>query len=49
VQEEDEVTPIWAMARTASPVVTPDAQSSDVCAAQNEVAVRIAASRRPIT
>src|SRR6476661_2226125 len=41
-------TPIWAIASTASPSATPGGQSSDVLATQNDVAVRMTASNKPI-
>src|SRR5262249_11361154 len=41
-------TPIWAMARTASPAGTPGAQIAVVLATQKEVAVRITASSKPV-
>ena len=41
-------TPIWAIARTASPRSTPGAQSSDVLATQNDIAVRATARTGPI-
>ena len=41
-------TPIWAMASTARPSGTPGAQSSDVLATQNDVAVRMTARTNPI-
>src|SRR5262245_30170456 len=41
-------TPIWAMARTARPRGMPRAQSRDVLATQNDVAVRITDRTNPI-
>src|SRR6476661_10500821 len=40
--------PIWAMASTARPREMPGAQSSEVFATQNDVAVRITARNNPI-